>query len=194
MYLTIRGYINPKELEHAVYDKLKSLGITKYDYPIDPYSIIRNEGIILQEKPFDNENIRGMIVHGPNKSGIIINANRSFVSRRFIAMHELSHYWYHPHTTSTICFEKYKEEKRGMEWQANNASAYALMPRDLVVELFKCFNGNVCNICDYLKVSPESLSYRLKELGLIKNLMDEKVLMALKEFNCRPEYLAIENQ
>lgn len=167
--MTIRGFIDPKILEQAVYDKLKNRGITKYDYPINPFELIQKEGIVLQETSFDDDNIRGMIVHGPNKSGIIINANRSFESRRFIAMHELSHYWFHPRETKTICFEKYKEEKRGIEWQANNATAFALMPREIVTDLFDHFNGDICFISDYLKVSTESLSYRLKELGLKKN-------------------------
>ena len=164
--MTIEGFIEPSALEKVVYDKLKNKGITRYDYPINPYKLIENEGIILREMDFGNENIRGMIVNGDNATGIVINNNRSYVSKRFIAMHELFHYWFHPRKLKTICLENYRKSKKGFEWQANNAAAYALMPKDVLLELYDYCHGDLEFICKELQVSKDSLNYRLGELEI----------------------------
>lgn len=170
-HLTIKGFIKPEALEQIVYDKLHEIGIRKEDYPINPYELIEKEKIILQEVPLDSQDIKGMIVYGPNKTGILINANRNYVSRRFIAMHELCHYWFHPKEAKRVCFEEYQSRSRGIEWQANNAAAYALMPKELVIELYDHYFGDINAMADWLKVSVESLKYRVNELKLkpIKN-------------------------
>lgn len=164
--MTIEGFIEPKELECIVYDKLSSLGIRDIDYPIDPFEIIKNEGILLKEIPFDDNNIKGMLVIGDNISGIAINSNRCEVSKRFIATHELSHYWYHPPHPRTVCLEDYPIVRKGIEWQANNAAAYALMPSNMVVELYDYCNGSINYMCDFFKVARDSMEYRIKELKL----------------------------
>lgn len=189
--MTIKGFIKPCELENAVYRKLRSVGIKKEDYPINPYKLIENEGIILQEINLDNENIRGMLVHGPNVSGIVINANRSYVSKRFIATHELMHYWFHPKKHKRICFEEYVYQTKGIEWQANNAAAYALMPRDIVLDLYDYYNGAKEPIADWLKVSVESLTYRLDELGLKTG--SEKFYTPTSFFESDPTLIAWES-
>jgi len=166
--LTIYGHIEPYELEELVYEKLIEIGITEKSYPINPFEIITREGIILQEVPMDNDNIKGMLVHGPNGTGILINAKRSLQSKRFIGMHELSHHWFHPHETKTVCFEKYSKTHSNIEWQANNAAVYALMPIKLMRHLYASCDGDINYMCDYFSVSRKSMKYRLNELGLIK--------------------------
>jgi Zn-dependent peptidase ImmA (M78 family) len=164
--LIINGYITKEELEKLVCKKLNNIGVAESDYPINPFDIIKSEGIYLQETPFSNESIRGMLVNGPNASGIIINSNRSEVSKRFTAMHELSHYWFHPKQNKTVCFEECIIVKEGLEWQANNATAYALMPTKLVKDLFAYCDGNIDQMCNFFKVGRDSMSYRIKELKL----------------------------
>jgi len=175
--LIIDSFIEPTELEILVQSKLKQHGITLYDYPFNPYTIIQAEGVILQEVPLDNENIRGMIVNGPNATGILINKNRSYVSRRFIAMHEISHFWFHHPCPKRVCFEVYKQKRKGIEWQANHAAACALMPRKLIIELLNEYNGNLELMSEWLCVSPESLSYRIVELGYAHRIREAKYLM-----------------
>jgi Zn-dependent peptidase ImmA (M78 family) len=166
--LIIRGYIEPESLEKVVAEKLTEIGIKECDYPFNPYTLINNENIELKEVPIDNDKIKGMIVHGPNCTGILINSNRCFVSRRFTAMHELSHHWFHPHETQIVCFDDYTQQFEGREWQANHAAAYALMPTKLVIELYKEYYGDIDCLCSILKVSPESLGYRINEIGMEK--------------------------
>lgn len=163
--MVIDTFIEPAKLELLVYAKLKQHGITYDKYPFNPYEIIQAEGIVLQEIPLDDPNIRGMIVHGPNATGIMINKNRSYVSKRFIAMHELSHHWFHPHSPQRVCFENYKNKRKSIEWQANYAAACALMPKSLLSELLSEFNGDLELISEWLCVSLESLTYRISELG-----------------------------
>lgn len=191
--MTISGFVDSAVLEQMVYDKLHEIGICKEDYPIDPYNLIKNEGIILKEEKLKDENIKGMIVYGPNKTGILINANRCYVSRRFIAMHELCHYWFHPRNTKRVCFEEYKAISKGIEWQANNAAAYALMPRDLIIELYEHFYGDIIIMADWLKVSAESLKYRITELKLkpIKNPFTANRVS--KDYFADTELLNVEN-
>lgn len=159
----IKGYIAPNDLEKIVIDKLKNLGITESDYPLNPYRLILDEGIILQEELFDNENIRGMIVHGENATGILINGMRSRESKNFIAMHELSHHWFHPHSTQRICLENYVDRNKHYEWQANNAAAYALMPTKLLSRLFFECGGNIECLCDFFNVGRDTMTYRLNK-------------------------------
>jgi len=168
--LIIEGYIEGKRLEGIVYEKLKELGLWNTNYSIDPFKIIESEGIVLKEDTFDNNDIKGMLVNGDNFSGIIINSNRCETSKRFIAMHELCHYWFHPRSQQTVCFEDYSKLKRGIEWQANNAAAYALMPSERVIDIFDYCDGNLHYMCNYFKVGKDSMSYRIKELKLQKSV------------------------
>lgn len=186
--MVIRGFIEEEKLEEIVYKKIRELGITKSDYPIDPYQLAKEEGIILQEMQIDDVNIRGMLVHGPNATGILINSNRCYVSKRFIAMHELCHHWFHPHRTKTVCFENYKTNKKGAEWQANNAAAIALMPADIMKEIYQYCNGDINYICKELKVSEDSVKYRIEKLGLIVPKTYE-----YQNYNIDNRFIALEN-
>jgi len=168
--LIIEGFIEPTRLERMVYDKLKEIGITDADYPINPYEIIKGEGILLFEESFEDDDIRGILVNRQYKSGIIINSNRCEVSKRFIAAHELSHYWFHPRKTKTICLEDYSKSKKGIEWQANNAAAYALMPSKMVTELYDYCNGDVNYMCNFFKVAKDSMEYRIENLKLMPRI------------------------
>lgn len=170
----MRGYVHIKELEYKVMNKLNSLGINESDYPINPYKIASDEGIILQEIDFENEDIKGMIMYVDDKAGIAINKNRSFVSRRFTAMHELAHYWFHPHKNHILCLDSYLDEKHMYEWQANNAAAIALMPRNLFMSVFIKFNGNKDEICNFFKVSSQQFEYRFNTI--FNNITDEPLI------------------
>lgn len=190
--MTIRGYISITDLERLVNKKLYDIGITSEDYPIDPFELIHNENILLQETPFDNMNIRGMTVNGNNLSGIMVNSNYGFYARRFIAMHELSHFWFHPHKTKRVCLEEYSKLKRGEEWQANNAAAIALMPADIVTDLYYYCDGDIEYMCEYFRVGKDSMKYRLESLSLTK----PKITTSESSFICfgrDPMLNALEN-
>lgn len=160
----INSYISFDDLENLVLGKLKSLGINEKDYPLNPYKMIANENIILQEVGMDNNDIRGMIVAGPNACGIMINGNRCQRSKNFIAMHELSHYWFHKLEERRVCLDNYIDSQRMYEWQANNAASIALMPTSLLARLFCECAGNMACLCDFFDVGIDAMTYRLKNL------------------------------
>lgn len=169
--MTIRGYISITDLEKLVCTKLLNIGIHTCDYPINPYCLIQNENIILQEIHLNDTKIRGMTVHGENRTGIMINSNCGLFAKRFIAMHELSHIWFHPHKTKRVCIEDYKKLRRGEEWQANNAAAIALMPTSLVYDIYEHYEGNTEYMCDFFGVGAECMNYRLESLNLSKPII-----------------------
>lgn len=161
----IEDFIQPRDLEKLVTKKLKDIGIV--EYPFNPYEIIKREKIALVETPFDCEALKGVIMYGTKGAIIAINSNRSYVSRRFAAMHELSHYWFHPRINrEVLCLDGYADDYSDEEWQANNAAAYALMPKIIVEKLYRAHNGNTLKMSSALKVCEESLKYRMREIGL----------------------------
>lgn len=167
----IKGYIDYGALEHKVLKKLKQLGITEKDYPLNPYELISHEGIILQEIDYEDINIRGMIVFGSNVTGISINQNRTSKSKNYIAMHELSHYWYHPHHTDFVCIDDYINHNNDKEWQANNAASLALMPTKIFSKLFCECGGDLSCLSDYFNVSISAVKYRKEKMQIIsKNI------------------------
>ena len=157
----IKGYVTYEELECIVNAKLKEIGITDKDYPLNPYQLIINEGIELYEVGYDNANIRGFIVYGNNVTGISINKNRSFASKKFIAMHELCHHWFHPHEHRMICLDNYIDSNKGMEWQANNAASIALVPRHLLLKYSFIYCGDIELLAQFFGVSKSCIEYRL---------------------------------
>ncbi len=162
----IRGYIEYNRLERVVLNKLKEIGITEKDYPLNPFDLIKKEGIHLQEIDYDEPDIRGMIVFGNNATGISINKNRTYKSKVYIAMHELSHFWFHPHNTDYICVNDYIERNSDKEWQANNAASLALMPTNILTKLYSECNGDISCISDYFNVGIRAVKYRLQKIQI----------------------------
>nr|DAF69099.1 MAG TPA: IrrE protein [Bacteriophage sp.] len=165
----LKGYIEYNKLEKIVLNKLKDIGITEKDYPLNPFELIEREKIILQEIDYDETDIRGMIVFGNNVTGISINKNRTYKSKVYIAMHELSHFWFHPHNTEYICVNDYIERNSDKEWQANNAASLALMPTNILKKLFCESGGNLECISDYFNVGISAVRYRLQKLQMSQN-------------------------
>jgi len=164
--LLISDYVEPEELERIVCAKLKELGITKGEYPINPYDIIYNENIYLKTETFQCTDIKGMLINGESMSTIILNSNRTEDSIRFTAMHELFHFWYHPKMPHRICCEDYFNLTKGVEWQANNAAAYALIPYELLLDKHFEFNGDIPKLCSFFKVSKLCMTNRISNIKI----------------------------
>lgn len=168
MLLTLKNYIEADDLEDIVNKLLFSKGVTYNNYPFNPFRLIEDEKIIYREESFDDDNIRGVLLNAPNRSGILINSNRCLRSKRFIATHELMHYWFHPKYDRVVCFEKYDELRKGKEWQANHAAACALMPSYLMYDTFESSCGNIDYMCNFFQVTKEAMMYRMNTLNLIR--------------------------
>ncbi len=164
----IKGYTTIQKIEEMVTEKLYSIGITEKSYPYNPFELIEREGIILSFQKLDDVNIRGMLVRGDLRSGILINSSRSIKSQKFTAMHELFHYWFHQGKNRTICLDSdiYIANHKSIEWQANQGAACALMPSRVMEGLWEYTNGNTEYMSQYLDVSQEALENRIHTLKL----------------------------
>lgn len=159
-----RNYNNSqyyKNLELRILRELKELGVTEFDYPLDPYKLMKKLGIVLYLRKM-SEQIRGVII-APKNGGvsIVVNSMWSGNARRFIAMHELCHYLLHirkgiPHYSKLA------------EWEANNGAALALMPSAILEDIYYQCNGNIECMCDFFSVSPLALTYRLDNIPVLR--------------------------
>ena len=84
--------------------------------------------IDLIEHHFDSDRILGVLVRGvgDGRSAIVLRADRSETSRKFILCHELIHYFLHPGRERTLCRADRQEDI--LEWQANEGAAQLLVP------------------------------------------------------------------
>lgn len=175
-------FAETEELDNFITDKLHNFGISENEI-LNPCEIIIKEGIMLYKEPFSDPNIRGALLCD-KRNAIVINSNRTYQSQRFIAMHELSHFWRHPHDIPRLCMENgvvdveaYTKEYKRAEWQANHMAAFALMNPNLVTNMYYNYDGKIDLMSKILLVSPESLIYRVIELG-IENRSIETLMAA----------------
>ena len=73
---------------------------------------LRGRRIDLIEHHFDSDRILGVLVRGvgDGRSAIVLRADRSETSRKFILCHELIHYFLHPGRERTLCRADRQEE------------------------------------------------------------------------------------
>ena len=70
--------MTPEELANIELDKLKQKG--EYYFPIDPFKILRNAGIYIVLKDF--ENLDGIIINDSDNCTIVgINSNSGYYAR-----------------------------------------------------------------------------------------------------------------
>lgn len=97
-----------------------------YNFPINSKEIVYGyKQITLEILNFSSARIGGILMKGEKHSFIGLNARRDYLEQNFDCMHELLHYWIHPHNTytcSSIPRSSY------IEWEANEGAAEILMP------------------------------------------------------------------
>lgn len=163
--MTFERYISKKTLYTTVDKKIRSLGITHSDYPLDSIKIAKmfEPNIIIEYHKFKSFSICGMLYKGNNISTIYLNSLRSCKGHNFDCMHELVHYWFH-NPADIICCDKSISQHKGREWQANEAAAQALMPVDLFLKKHYEYNGDRSKLSDFFYVGETSIDYRIKNL------------------------------
>jgi hypothetical protein len=81
-------------------------------------------------------------------------------------MHELCHYWLHP-AGEHLCYDSnFIMQNKGIEWQANEGAAQALMPEKLFLQMYIYFSGDINKLSDYFIVSKTAVEYRVSNLKL----------------------------
>lgn len=185
--------MTPEELAKFELEKLKESG--DLTFPIDPFRILRNTGIYVVLKDF--ENLDGIIINdGDNCTIVGINSNNGWQRQRFTAAHEYCHFIkdLNKEIGTTDYIECLKKSNKKTEKYANDFAGYLLMPTDelkFVCEQYKNKDGfidfeSITIIAEYFGVSfysclnriayglnlidgdisPESLRQRMSEYGV----------------------------
>lgn len=162
--IIINGFIERNEFYGLVDCKLKKIGITRY--PIHSMELIEMcmPSITVVIQKFDSNNICGILYKGKVKSRICLNSLRDDKGKNFDCMHELMHYWFHPPADRWCIYDRHIPQNKGMEWQANEGAAQALMPKDLFIDRYFYFEGNMDKLSEYFFVGKHAVEYRIKNL------------------------------
>ena len=104
--------------------------------PFDPFSAAEKLHIKVEYYLMESSRFGGALFRDGERALIVINSSKSKESRRFIACHELIHYFLHKSENSFCCDEN---SPSVMEWQANEGAAELLIP----YKKFLLFYGNI---------------------------------------------------
>jgi len=142
-------------------------GNQEIEYPINPFALIREEGITFSLVNF--RRLEGVYIPSSSEDDVPIigiNANRPITRQRFTAVHELCHH-FRDADKEVSC--PIGGKKNAIESFAENFAAAVLMPiTELRVQVDKRKNirgtisfDDVLEIADYFGVSFESCLYRI---------------------------------
>jgi Zn-dependent peptidase ImmA (M78 family) len=115
----------------------------------------------------------GMIVEDNGEWVIIVNEEDAPTRKRFTIAHEIGHFMLHSGKTFVDEFSAgetfYRDhEKNGQEREANHFAANLLIPAKELTEQWPDF-ADPAEAAEYYYVSEVSMTYRLKNLGLIQD-------------------------
>ncbi|MGV8026561.1 MAG: ImmA/IrrE family metallo-endopeptidase [Anaerolineaceae bacterium] len=169
----------------------------KIVFPIDPFEILRANGIVYQLRNF--ENLEGIYVVPEDNDDIPvvgINNNRPITRQRFTAAHEICHHIKDRKSISCPCDGRRKDM---IEKYADNFAAALLMPIEELKKVSEEYINNgfvefedIIKISDYFGVSFESCVFRLAyKVGIISgNTKSQELKKRIKAFH--PERKRIE--
>jgi Zn-dependent peptidase ImmA (M78 family) len=141
------------------------------EFPVDLNAILEKYGLILREGNFEDPNISGAFSRADNT--IFVSARENPERQMFTVAHEIGHYKLHESRTTDILYRKnvWQFGNNGLEkdeTQANWFAANLLMPPEAVKRMWK-ITPDVTRLSGIFGVSKTAMSFRLKDLGLIKN-------------------------
>lgn len=182
--------MTPEKLLEHLFDK----GILQKNVPINVETICLHYNILIENKDYpDNDDTVGQIEF-PSHNGaarIFINPseNSNINRRRFTIAHELGHFFLHKDSTpdgftdTTRTMSRTTSYWDRVESEANDFAARLLMPENFilsegnkVIENFKrVYNQDripkdyfISDMAQNFNVSVQAMTYRLKNLGIIK--------------------------
>ncbi len=170
-------YITKRQLYEFIDTLRKDLKLTFADYPLDLISILsKRSDFELVFNKFKCDKLWGMAFKGDISNMIVINDNKSYKEKQFIAGHELIHIKKHPvNDLGYKCFEKPQSIQNSyLEWQANEGSAELFVPYKILLPLVEkkydeLLQGlGTFSYCDelsnYFEVSSNVIQCRLNSL------------------------------
>ena len=145
--------------------KLKKLGISNADYPLDSLAIAKEQkNLKIEFLSYSTTSICGTLYKSEGSSVMGLNNLRSAKGLNFDSMHELIHFWFHP-TGNRLCYDdNYIKQNRFLEWQANEGAAQFLMRADLFHEKFLYYSGNIKELSNFFNLNEKAIEFRIKNL------------------------------
>ena len=165
-----------EELANKELEKLKESH--KLTFPIDPFKILRDAGVFVVLKDF--ENLAGIIINDAENCTIVgINFNNNWQRQRFTAAHEYCHFIkdIKKENGKSDCIECLKKSNKAIEKYADDFAGYLLMPTNELKEVCEQYKNSeglidfesITVIAEYFGVSFSSCLHRIA-YGL--NLID----------------------
>ncbi len=183
--------MTPEELAKSELEKLRKN--SKLTFPIDPFKILRNAGIYIVLKDF--ENLDGIIINDEDNCTIVgINSNNGLQRQRFTAAHEYCHFIkdLNKEKGTTDYIECLKRSSKKIEKYANDFAGYLLMPTEelkILCEQYKNEDGfinfeNITIIAEYFGVSFYSCLNRIAyDLNMIEgDISSESLRQRMREY------------
>lgn len=138
--------------------------------PIDPVRMAKSLGVEVLDV-YLQEQVSGALVKKPGQDpSILLNAKDSKNRKRFTCAHELGHYVRRAEEPTQYEYVDYRDQNSSTgtdeeERFANKFAANLLMPK-WIVETFHEQGLAPFRMAKQFGVSPESMQYRLENLGL----------------------------
>ncbi len=167
VWIEAEQYSDPEQMASAYLSKY--FGNQKIEYPINPFKMLKDEGILFSLMDF--KKLEGVYIPA-NSSGDVpvvgINANRPITRQRFSAAHELCHHFRDANKQITCPIGS----KSNIEKYAEGFAAALLMPiNELRAQVNKRKNSNrnvsmddVLEIADFFGVSFQACLFRIAYL------------------------------
>jgi Zn-dependent peptidase ImmA (M78 family) len=138
--------------------------------PIDPVLIAKSLGVKVLDV-YLSKDVSGALVKKQGEDpSILLNAEDSTTRKRFTCAHELGHYIRRAGERNQYEYVDYRDQRSSTgtdeeERYANSFAASLLMP-ELAVKAFHAERMPAFRMAKRFGVSPESMQYRLDNLGL----------------------------
>lgn len=176
--------MTPEELANNELEKLRKND--KLTFPLDPFKILRNAGVFIVLKDF--ENLSGIILNDEDNCTIVgINSNNGWQRQRFTAAHEYCHFIkdLNKEKGKIDYIECLKKSNAHIEKYADDFAGYFLMPTNelkIVCEQYKNKDGyidfeSITIIAEYFGVSFHACLNRIAyDLNLIDGDISQEAL------------------
>lgn len=149
--------------------------------PVDVEKIAQKLGIKVKFTSFDGDGVCGLLVRKDDEVILGVNQNHSTNRKRFTIAHEIGHYLLHmtrPIFVDECTFNRDQNSSTGNEKEeieANTFAAELLMPEhfiaDDIEEIDDWEENTIRDLAEKYDVSVEALSYRLTNLGYLRDPM-----------------------
>jgi len=165
---------NFRNAEKQAYELLRKTfleeNICNIELPIVVSDVIREQDLSIYRFRNKEESLNKISgAYEREKKKIYVDENDVIERQRFTLAHELGHHILHKNVKTEYLPRQesyWGEEKPDIEKEADFFAACFLMPKELVIKVFKEKTKKINELAILFGVSPQAMRYRLSFLGL----------------------------